>query len=640
MSKEDADKEMGDLFKSVGGWIASVISFISVLVGFVTLFQGEGKIGFLTGILLTVGIGSLLLICGFIYFKKVTIGESVGFPTKRPAYSKTSRRLALAGLFSIPMLVILSFAGWQYYQSLPPDKIIVLVANFDGSEPKKHGLTERLIEDLNSVTTRAGYKDVEIQPLNQVITIQQGDRVARSRGKENKATIVVWGWYPNPGVQPVLHLHIEILSKTETKKSIYQIKQFKLEELRSIEIPAPVFFDIHYITLLTVGLVRYEAGDLDGAINSFTELLTQGIVPEKVPQQAIYFYRGNANYALGNYLNAIEDYKQALKFKADFVQAYNNLGNVYAKQEEYELAIQNYNLAIKSKPDDADYYYNRGIVYTELEKYDLAIQDYDRAIKLNPDFAEAYNNLGLIYDQKDQPNLAITNFKKAIDRNSKLTETYNNLGSVYYKQGKHKLAIENYDKAIKQNRRFIKVYYNRGLAHSSLGKYKRAINDYTQVIKQKPYFLIKAYHNRGDVYAQQGDYERAIADNEAVLDLKPNDAQAAVVYNNIGFYYGKQGKYDLALTNINQAISLDPNLEQAYDSRGFVYDEQGKYNLAIADFNRALQLNSNLPSTYLKRGCVYKVTGKKKRAEADFKKVLDLTKDRKLRQQATKQICK
>jgi tetratricopeptide (TPR) repeat protein len=644
MSNQDTDQGVGYLFRSVrsgGGKIASFISFITTLFGFVQLVRGD--LGLLTGILLTIGIGSLLLICGFIYFKKVTIGESVGFPTKRPAYSKTSRRLALAGLFSIPILVILSFAGWQWYQSLPPDKIIVLVANFQGPE-EPYRLTETLITDLQFAIEE--YKDVvDIEPLNEVITSQQGgSEVARFKGKEHKAAIVLWGGYRVLPAFLDVALHFELLPISE---SLYErpSKELKVSELNNLEFQITLKYreleeqivgQSNYATLLTVGLIQYKAGILDGAIDSFTKALKQGIVLKKIPLKVVYLYRGNAYYNKGNYPSAIADYKQALIFNSDLVQAYNNLGNAYAEQRNYELAIQNYDLAIQLKPNDADYYYNRGLVRAERKEYDLAIEDYGKAIKLKHDFAEAYNNLGLAYAEQNQFDLAIMNFNEAINHNPKLTEVYNNLGSVYDKQGNHKRAVKYYTRAIKQNPNFIEAYYNRGNAYLNLGNYKRAIKDYTQVIQQKSDLKKKAYMNRGNLYARQGEYNRAIADTQAILALDPNDAEAAEAYNNIGFYYAQLGNYDLALTNINKAISLRPKKsDQAYDSRGFVYAKQGKYELAIADYNQAIKINPDLATTYLKRGSAYKAKGDKDRAITDFKKVLELTEHLTWCQQAT-----
>jgi tetratricopeptide (TPR) repeat protein len=643
MSPQDANQGVGHLFRTVGGWITSFISFISTLVGFVKLVQGDTD--FITGILLIVGIGSLLLICGFIYFKKVTIGESLGLATQRPAYSKTSRRLALTGLFVIPILLILSLASWQWDHSRPPEKIIILIAKFQGPEEKYH-FTRKLIEDLSIATEP--YEDVAIESLNEVITPEQGGnqvaiQMARAQGKKHKAAIVLWGGYRVLPAALDVDLHIELLpvlkslhEQAKSKVSAPDNLEFQIS-LKQTELEEQIVGKSNYAILLTVGLVRYQAGDLDGAIHTFTEALNQSIISEKIPLEVIYLYRGIAYYDLENYLSAIEDYKQALQFNSDLVQAYNNLGNAYAEQGNYKLAIENYDLAIQLQPDDADYFYNRGIARAEQQEYDLAIEDYSQAIQLKSDFAEAYNNLGLAYTHTHQFDLAINSFNRAIKHNSKLAEAHNNRGFVYDKQGQHYRAIKNYNRAIQQNPELLEAYYNRGNVYMNLGNYQRAIQDYTQVIQQNPDF-ISAYNGRGIIYAQQQDYDLAIADYQTIFTLNPNPDEAAEAHNNLGFTYAQQGQYDRALTHINQAISLRPDFDQAYDSRGFVYSEQGKYDLAIADYNQALQINPDLAITYLNRGNAYKAKGDQEQAMTDFKKVLELTEHPTLRQQAEEQL--
>ena len=72
--------------------------------------------------------------------------------------------------------------------------------------------------------------------------------------------------------------------------------------------------------------------------------------------------------------NAIRHYTEALKLKPDYVNAYNNRGNVYRLKGEFDTAIQDLNIAIELKSDYADAYNNRGIVYAEKGEFDTAVR--------------------------------------------------------------------------------------------------------------------------------------------------------------------------------------------------------------------------------------------------------------------------
>ena len=58
-------------------------------------------------------------------------------------------------------------------------------------------------------------------------------------------------------------------------------------------------------------------------------------------------------------------------------------------------AIQAFDLAIKYKPDDAEAYYNKGNALYKLGKFSEAIQSYDLAIKYQPDLKQAHENKAL-----------------------------------------------------------------------------------------------------------------------------------------------------------------------------------------------------------------------------------------------------
>ena len=57
---------------------------------------------------------------------------------------------------------------------------------------------------------------------------------------------------------------------------------------------------------------------------------------------------------------AIDSYKQALKIKPDYVEAYNNMGSALKEKGELEAAIDSYKQALKIKPDYAEAYNNMG----------------------------------------------------------------------------------------------------------------------------------------------------------------------------------------------------------------------------------------------------------------------------------------
>jgi len=101
---------------------------------------------------------------------------------------------------------------------------------------------------------------------------------------------------------------------------------------------------------LDVGMSRYVENDLDGAIETLSDVLKQ--VKETVSalaQDAIYYW-----------------------------------GNAYNLKKDYDRAIADYNQAIKLKPDYAEAYYNRSWAYREKGDKS-AIRDFKKVLELTKD---------------------------------------------------------------------------------------------------------------------------------------------------------------------------------------------------------------------------------------------------------------
>jgi S1-C subfamily serine protease/Flp pilus assembly protein TadD len=139
-------------------------------------------------------------------------------------------------------------------------------------------------------------------------------------------------------------------------------------------------------------------------------------------KECVYFAIGFCNDNLGNYIQAIESFKQAIHINPYDSIAYNNLGAAYGKLSLYKDAIEAYKQAIRIDPDYVDpynnlgrayallgllidpnnpnnaiAYYSLGAAYDSLGLYKDAIEAYKQAIRIDPDDAVSHLGLGLSY---------------------------------------------------------------------------------------------------------------------------------------------------------------------------------------------------------------------------------------------------
>ena len=172
-----------------------------------------------------------------------------------------------------------------------------------------------------------------------------------------------------------------------------------------------------------MGVALQDKGDLDAAIDSYKQA-----IKVKPDYAEAYSNMGNSQTDKGDLDAAIDSYKQAIKVKPDYAEAYINMGNALSEKGELDAAIDSYKQAIKVRPDYADAYSNMGNALQDKGDLDSAIDSYKQALKIKPDYAEAYYNMGIILKGKGDLDAAIDSYKKALEIKPD------------YKQVKHLLA--------------------------------------------------------------------------------------------------------------------------------------------------------------------------------------------------------
>jgi len=639
MNREGSNKNTTDFPKHNWGWMLTILSVIADTHTLIQWQQGNQALS--TVALLMICTSGLWLSLFYIYFKTKKVGElhaatgSEPRPVKKPLYPEWARRLALAGIIAVPVFSFTGFAIWKYIKSRPSDKIIILVADFEGPDPKNYRVTETIIEQLREATQE--YSDVWVKTLNETITAQQGSEVARTKGKKEKASIVLWGWYGKTEEKALISIHFELLQK-QHYLSLQREKEtlnVAAAELENFEIQTRLSRELSYLTLLVIGLVRYEAKDYDSAITRFTNALNEEMVPEQMVNPAnIYFYRGTAYLYNSNFDQAITDFSKTLELQTDYALAYHNRSIAYFSKGEYDRVITDIDQAIRLKSDDAYAYSIRGTAYYFKGQYDSSIANLNQVIKLKLDNVYDYYYRGLAYYYKGDRDNALLDFDQAIKLKSDYVEAYISRGNIFAEKGIYFHAIQDYSQAIKLKPDDTLAYYNRGLAYFGKGDWDYAIADFDYIIKLKPHKTI-AFHSRGLAYIRKGGYNQAIADLSQAIKLKFDYGDA---YCNRGNAYLIKGDYNRAIMDFNLCIKLKPNDVDAYYNRGNAYKYKGDFGRAITDFDQAIKIKSDDVLVYYNRGDTYKLKNDKKKAIIDFKKILELTNDPDLRKQAKQQL--
>ena len=256
--------------------IIGILSFITVLYGFIQVWQGNT--GLIAGITLFVGIAFLWLTC--LYFARfwkpesedrspaglVDSDESIQSQRAKENQRKIVRFGAKISAFIIPLLTLFAVLGFFVWQNLPVKSTIILLANFDDPEAQNHHVTDTIFGNLEPLATK--YPDLKVERLDKII---KSSAEARTEGEQKKATIVIWGWYGKTEQVVLVSANFEIFQPPEhfpeLKQEVNKRVQIRpVEELTQARIQTRLSEEVNYLSLFTVGIARYTVEDWDGAI--------------------------------------------------------------------------------------------------------------------------------------------------------------------------------------------------------------------------------------------------------------------------------------------------------------------------------------------------------------------------------------
>jgi CHAT domain-containing protein len=178
-------------------------------------------------------------------------------------------------------------------------------------------------------------------------------------------------------------------------------------------------------------IVFFDAVENDSA-SAFSEFV-QKITNKRNQEAEMFRWKGHqATSSDRAGLKAVEHYQAALKLfqkqndTTGAAKVYNNIGNAYKEQKEYDKAISNFQNSLKlyksqnNKLQQAIVHNNLGNTYVQNEKYDEAIDTYDQAQKLFAEVNEPFwqalslSNLGYSYFYADNKDKAIEYYQQAM----------------------------------------------------------------------------------------------------------------------------------------------------------------------------------------------------------------------------------
>lgn len=274
-----------------------------------------------------------------------------------------------------------------------------------------------------------------------------------------------------------------------------------------------------------IGINSMVEGDYEKAIESFQKALDISMGKIGAEELDICYYKAAAQYANGDYEDALDTYTALIKYDKKNANAYFLRGSVYLNTNQGKKALKDYEKAVEV--DSGNYEMYEGI-YQNLKnsgQEEEAVKYLEKALNIKPKEGADYAQRGHIYYLMEDYDNAKKNLDKAIDKNDKtallyLAEVYNALGQVENAQA----LLENY---VKDNAGDSEALNTLGMMQLNDGNYEDALKYFELGLKVKNapnrQELLK---NQIAAYEYMGDFESAKEKMKSYLKEYPNDESA------------------------------------------------------------------------------------------------------------------
>lgn len=220
------------------------------------------------------------------------------------------------------------------------------------------------------------------------------------------------------------------------------------------------------------------------------------IAESKDPE--VWNKKGNIHFQNGEHEKAINAYNKAIELDRSFGWPYSNLAHTYLILGKYAEAILLYQKSaslLTKNEEKAAAWNSLGNIYRRLNEYENALDAYQQADALDP------QNAG----RRDRLELA------SLEPNSRSAQVWLELGNLFFKCGSYKEAADSYIHAVK-------IDPVSGWAHSNLamsfvfqGRHQEAVSVYLKSIELFDSNKDKAvsWNRLGNVYRKMNDEDNA-----------------------------------------------------------------------------------------------------------------------------------
>lgn len=332
----------------------------------------------------------------------------------------------------------------------------------------------------------------------------------------------------------------------------------------------------------------------------------------------MYSVRASIYAALADTAKAIADYTSAINIDPLYNRGYENRGQIYYEQKNYELSDKDFKQITANDPSSVLGYMGVGRNYSDQNKWDEALEQFAHVKKLYPYYST-------VYGFSAEANMGKKDWDKATDdivnaialdaNNGKVAKLLKKMDPSAITRLRIKFQLQ----SAQNPNSTTWPLYNAAL-HEYNGLYKQAIKYYEETYRIDPsatYCLDRI----AECYGKDGQYENSLRTIDRALSA---DSDNVSLMTHKANYLYCLGRREESISLLDSALKKQPDYSTGYYERGWAKMNNGDRQGAIEDFSIAVQIDPNNVGSYMARGDMYCKIGKNDLAKADYQKVIEL----------------
>jgi protein O-GlcNAc transferase len=337
---------------------------------------------------------------------------------------------------------------------------------------------------------------------------------------------------------------------------------------------------------------------------------------------------GNVYRTLGRPVEAIDEFREALRLKPDFSVAYNNLGIALADCGQGRGAVACFKQAVQLDQRNVQALMNLGSALLDLGEASNAATCFECAIAVEPNHGQAFAQLGRCRSRSGRQDEAIAAYERAVVLlgDSAPAPLLKELATGYLETGCSAQAEGAYRRAIAKSPDEATLLLNLAQSLKDQEKHAEAIDWYRRGIARDPHNAAAHYALGRALHLCENHFE-AIASYQRCLALGSHDAKAAY---HLGNACKSVKRLNEAVEAYLKALGWDPDFVPALYQLGNAYRQLQDLDSARLCLEKVLRRSPGDLTTLVCLGNVLRSQDDLVGASAAFKKVISRVSDKPL----------